>query len=190
MSKTYLEEFYWYIFGESGIIHTAEDATLLISWISEVYEGKNILLKLLWKATRDGFEADTFHQRCDDKGATLSIVKSDKNKIFGGLATMSWKANRFVHDSSAFIFSLTHKTNHDKQVDKFNSMYSLPAYGPTFGAEYDIYIANNRNKEACSTSNPHAYNLTTPGNEIKYYAKSRNFLVIEIEVYVLRTPDS
>jgi len=41
-------------------------------------------LELLYRGTSHGFGEDDFHSRCDDKGATLSIVKSDTGHIFGG----------------------------------------------------------------------------------------------------------
>lgn len=34
-------------------------------------------LKLLWRASRDGFDASEFHARCDGKGATLTVILRD-----------------------------------------------------------------------------------------------------------------
>ena len=41
---------------------------------------------MIYKATRDGFEAENFHEKCDNQGKTIVIVKSDNNQIFGGYA--------------------------------------------------------------------------------------------------------
>jgi hypothetical protein len=38
---------------------------------------------LIYRATQDGFEADNFHSKCDDKPNTLIIVKSVNGNIFG-----------------------------------------------------------------------------------------------------------
>ena len=46
--------------------------------------------QLLYKATRDGFGAHNFHDLCDGKGATISIIKSDTNKVFGGYTPIKW----------------------------------------------------------------------------------------------------
>jgi hypothetical protein len=46
---------------------------------------------LLYKATRDGFKISKFHELCDNKGATISFIKSkDHNKIFGGFTPIGW----------------------------------------------------------------------------------------------------
>jgi len=44
-------------------------------------------VELLYRATDDGFEASQFHSKCDDKGATLSLIWNSKNKKFGGFTT-------------------------------------------------------------------------------------------------------
>ena len=45
--------------------------------------------RLLFRASRDGFSAATFHSKCDDKGPTITIVQSGDNK-FGGFTDSSW----------------------------------------------------------------------------------------------------
>ena len=45
--------------------------------------------KLLFRASQDGFTAQAFHGRCDNKGPTVTIVKSGSN-IFGGFTENSW----------------------------------------------------------------------------------------------------
>ncbi|CAF1304017.1 unnamed protein product [Rotaria magnacalcarata] len=39
--------------------------------------------ELIYKGSRDGFHADAFHSRCNNKGATITIIQSDQNYIFG-----------------------------------------------------------------------------------------------------------
>ncbi len=41
---------------------------------------------MIYKATRDGFEYKEFHKRCDYKGKTIFILKSEFGKTFGGEA--------------------------------------------------------------------------------------------------------
>lgn len=45
---------------------------------------------LLYRGSRDGFYANIFHQKCDNIGATLSIIKTDKGFIFGLWTDISW----------------------------------------------------------------------------------------------------
>ena len=47
--------------------------------------------RLLFRASRDGFATQTFHSKCDNKGPTITIVKSGAN-IFGGFTEISWNS--------------------------------------------------------------------------------------------------
>ena len=49
-------------------------------------------MRLLYRGSRDGFEANDFHKNCDNKGSTLSIVKSNKGNIFGLWTDISWSS--------------------------------------------------------------------------------------------------
>ena len=57
--------------------------------IKSLFE-ENFELKLIYRGSKDGFNADIFHQKCDDKGETLTIAKSSYNKIFGGYTDIPW----------------------------------------------------------------------------------------------------
>ena len=39
---------------------------------------------LLYRATRDGFTASAFHEKCDGKENTITIIKTNGNYVFGG----------------------------------------------------------------------------------------------------------
>ena len=45
--------------------------------------------RLLFRASRDGFAALAFHFKCDNKGPTITVVKSGGN-IFGGFTENAW----------------------------------------------------------------------------------------------------
>lgn len=47
--------------------------------------------RLLYRASRDGFDAANFHSKCDKKGPTVTIVKSG-SFIFGGFTEVSWES--------------------------------------------------------------------------------------------------
>ena len=52
------------------------------------------MFNLLYRGTRDGFYTTSFHQRCDRVGATISIIKTDTNCIFGGYTIIPWDINK------------------------------------------------------------------------------------------------
>lgn len=63
-------------------------------------------LKLLYRASRDGFNASAFHQKCDNYKNTITIFKSSTGFIFGGFTTQTWNGCHEKKDSEAFLFSL------------------------------------------------------------------------------------
>eukprot|EP01083_Nonionella_stella_P131911 401027_1 len=51
-------------------------------------------MSLIFKASRDGFGSNDFHQLCDNKGATLVVVKATHSDIiFGGYSCIAWKSS-------------------------------------------------------------------------------------------------
>ena len=48
-------------------------------------------MAVLMRASKEGFQAKTFHPKCDNKGPTVTIVKSGNN-IFGGFTETSWSS--------------------------------------------------------------------------------------------------
>jgi len=77
----------------------------------------------------------------DNKGPTLTLIKTTKNKIFGGFTPLSWnnnKGNICDELNQTFIFSLTSKEKFDKKPKKTFAIQSLSDYGPIFGF-YDFF---------------------------------------------------
>ncbi|CAF1567819.1 unnamed protein product, partial [Rotaria sp. Silwood1] len=52
--------------------------------LNEFYGKNNQRWELIYKASRDGFDAKTFHSRCNNKGSTMTIIQSNNNYLFGG----------------------------------------------------------------------------------------------------------
>ena len=74
-------------FEESAILTNENHRSVLKGWLPS-QGGK--LWRLLFRASRDGFAAAAFHSKCDNKGPTVTIVKSENNMIFGGFTEESW----------------------------------------------------------------------------------------------------
>jgi hypothetical protein len=149
----------------------------------------------LYRGTRDGFDSDYFHSKCDNKSPTLSICKAHESSfIFGGFTTVNWdSSNNWKSDRNAFIFSLTNKDNKPVKMKVVPNrhkyaIYCHSEYGPVFGRGTDICIANNANTTMDSDSylgkcykHPQ-YAFGT--NEAKsFLAGSHDFQLDEIEVY-------
>ena len=54
---------------------------------------RTIIYKLLYRATRDGNSAASFHQKCDNICGTLVVIKTTKGFRFGGYTEQAWNAS-------------------------------------------------------------------------------------------------
>ena len=120
--------------------------------LNKIYEwtgGKN--MELLYRGTRDGMSAEVFHNKCNNKGPTISLFKNEKGYIFGGYASVDWQGpSEYVYRSApdSFIFTLTNMYN--IPPTKFpnsntnDSIYDNSSFGPAFGSS-DISIGFSSN---------------------------------------------
>ena len=72
------------VFEESVILTNEGHRRVLKTWLPIKSEWR-----LLFRASRDGFAALAFHSKCDNKGPTITVVKSGEN-IFGGFTEKAW----------------------------------------------------------------------------------------------------
>jgi hypothetical protein len=64
---------------------------------------------LLFRSTRDGATAATFHAHCDEQGPTLTLIKDTDGNVFGGYTQKDWGSPEvweFVSDPAAFLISV------------------------------------------------------------------------------------
>ena len=119
----------------SNLIKKTEDADFLNTSVTATVGGK-VKYNLLWKGSRDGFGASTFHSKCDGKGATLTVIMSEHQKLFGGYTSESWgysSSGAAKYDPTAFVYSLTHGMKCSKQKNTKYSIQDHSYYGPRFG---------------------------------------------------------
>ena len=53
---------------------------------------KKYKINLIYRGSEDGFTAAVFHEKCDHKGPTLIIIKSEFDKIFGAFTDIDWNS--------------------------------------------------------------------------------------------------
>ena len=70
---------------------------LFASWIdkkeSSHYKSRKLPydFKLLYRANRDGFNNQSFHRNCDNKGATIFVAKiQGSTQLIGGYNSLDW----------------------------------------------------------------------------------------------------
>ena len=159
--------------------------------LNKIYEwtgGKN--MELLYRGTRDGMSADVFHNKCNNKGPTISLFKNEKGYIFGGYASVDWQGpSEYAYRSApdSFIFTLTNMYNISPtkfpNSNTSKSIWDGSRYGPIFGGGHDICIGFNSN----CTNFPNSYkDVLGKGYSIfKGDNDNYNFNLKEIEVFKL-----
>ena len=159
---------------DSIIINNDDEKVKVIKeWINP---NKNISFELLFRKNKDG--PKEFHNKCDNKGPTLTLIETDKGKKFGGYTPINWGTNindsENITDEITFLFSLNSMKKYIK-CDKGNSIYSHKIRGPSFGSGVDLYIYNNLNEGNGNSGNFLKNNELTDGE--------KTFKVKEIEVF-------
>lgn len=130
---------------------------------------------LLYRGSRDGFSASSFHIQCDGRGPTITLVKSEY--IFGGYNPSSW-TNNHQKASGSFLFCLTNAWSSTPLIFPWRRNHGpcgFRNYGPTFGQGHDLHISHNCNSNQSSYSNfPYSYSDTL-GKGPNTFAGSKYF---------------
>ena len=163
--------------------------------INFIPKSSDFVFKLVYRASRDGGDASEFHKRCDELGPNVTLVKTDKNKRFGGFTFCNWgipqkylekmKSNAGIlkQDQCSFCFSLDLKKiyYHDDKKGKEDAIFCSNKFGPTFCS--NIFAINNNmltkggyctmKKTSCFTGQSKDYEISG----------EKSFNIKELEVY-------
>ena len=154
-------------------------------------------IELIYRGSRDGALSKNFHEKCDNQGPTITLIKNEKGNIFGGFSSVSWTSlGNYKQAPNSFLFSLTniYGTNPTKFQLKNNNdsyaIYDYSHYGPTFGGGHDLYISNDFNNNNDTYSQfPYSYEDSIGKGKSIFTGDSNNnnqkFKIKEIEVFKL-----
>jgi hypothetical protein len=126
------------------------------SWIEKKNDAyynvvKNIPynFKLLYRSSRDGNTIAKFHEKCNNQGATIVIIKiTNSNQIVGGYNPFNWDSSEsWKSTKDSFIFSFANRNNLQSAKVGYSigddySIYSSHGYGPLFGGGHDLAFRN------------------------------------------------
>ncbi|GBB93014.1 hypothetical protein RclHR1_00210010 [Rhizophagus clarus] len=174
---------------DSSILLTQKDLypLLFLNWINNkdniIYKSRSFLqyeFKLILRGSRDGFDGNSFHDKCDHKKETITIAKiKDSNKLVGGYNPLGWEGNDFKNTSDSFIFLFDDYKDINtgkigRVIETQSAIRCIQKWGPLFG------IINN-----CSNDI-----MMTPNGEWSSYPNSypdinipRNFKIDDYEVF-------
>ena len=167
---------------ESNII-AKEEIPTMIGWLPK-YPLKIIKL---YDTNNDTHNAGAFHEKCDNKGTTIVLIKTATNSRFGGYTSKSWGSSNgdYICDPTAFLFSFDTKKKYNVNTPKW-AIYCHNQYGPTFGNGHDIHLSNYAPQNNSSYTNGMAYPLETQ-HELNKGGK--NFTAKNYEVYQIIYPE-
>ena len=174
-------------FEKSSIIKNNElqKKELLINWIRDKVKQQEIQFELIFKMKENGASSGDFHKLCDNKGPTLSLIKTTKNKIFGGFTPCNWKnGGGYEKDptDATFLFSLNLNKKYDMINKNGNAIYCSQDYGINFGCA-DIRLEKNM-KKGISYANSNCNFLSNKKLELTGgNGDSEGFDTEEFEVY-------
>lgn len=141
---------------------------------------------LLLRATRDGFDKKTFHQLCDDKGATLVVARVKHNgALVGGYTAVAWKSSgeRWKSDTTAFLFNNRADTG---VITKFPIKPNKTRYAVQHSSIWGVYFGYRHNLDlldfgTAGVCGNDSYDI--PGSDD--LAGKGYFVVAEVEVFAV-----
>ena len=137
--------------------------------------------------SENGTDSSDFHKYCDNKGSTLTLVKTSEDKIFGGFTPLNWNENGgYYNDLSnqTFIFSLNLKKKYNMINKDRCAIYCSKESGPSFGSA--DFRLNENMKIGASYANKNSNFLSHNNLELTGgKGNDENFETDEFEVYLV-----
>ena len=141
---------------------------------------KNLTFDLIFSSKEDGFDAEIFHQKCDNFNNTLTVILTENDEKIGGFTTSNWLGNgEEKNDKNSFVFDLKNKKIFKKLKENKTSIICFENRGPMFGKPCDFGLKEDMREGFSKKNGSFTNNLElTNGKE--------NFVVKEIEIYNIK----
>ena len=173
-------------FFSESIILNREDKNILLNWLNPLYQRKKIYLKLIYRRGND-LSYETFHSKCDNKGPTLTVVKSNNEK-FGGYTNINWESKnkgRQIYASKSFIFSINKNKKYEYSNKTYNSIYLYVNHGPDFFCDF-AFNSSNKKMGVCFCATK-AYGYAYSIEPLVGDGSAKEINVDEIEVFKVKS---
>ena len=129
-------------------------------------------LRLLYRGSRDGFRAEAFHQRCDNKQApTLTVIReAARGFVFGAYSDAVWSSDDVWHEKgrvNPWVFSLRNPKGVQPllMVPKADQTSLVGCYadrGPCFGYGWGLIVRDDMTGENKNYSTiSHTYEMVS-----------------------------
>ena len=152
------------------------DENLIKTWLNK----KQFKAKLLYRMSEESPSFGEFHNKCDNKGITITFIETTKGMKFGGYTELDWDLSETnKSDKSTFLFSFNNK----EKYEKINEEYSISCTkndGPKFGWGPQICFNNNLKRGKSIKSDRNTFVLDNK------FVNDTNWETKELEVYKIK----
>eukprot|EP01084_Bolivina_argentea_P143771 252413_1 len=158
-----------------SILSMTQCQLLIDKFINKKILTKKSKFNCIYNGKYDGFDSEIFHKKCNNKGATLVVIKSNYHYIFGGFVNVPWKTPKgiceYSQDFNSFLFSFylsTHKLETYPILFDFSkfAIENTLNNGPIFGYTDIIIGGENCDKENISFCKTSCYKINGNGNKL------------------------
>ena len=170
---------------DSKIFKNAQDIKLIERRLknnNKFLTNRKLILKLLYRATRDGDRAFNFHEKCDDIRGTLTLVKTTKGFRFGGYTNERWNSSSmgYKSDKSAFCFSLDFKKIYNVKTNNaiWTDENSLPCFGNSM-----FYIKDSCFREDVEINDGLNVNYDNQNSKSEISGGEGKVRIVDLEVF-------
>ena len=170
----------------SNIIKKIEDFNFIYQELCKKLNKKELKFVQKFNVLKDGDSATKFHEKCDNIGPNLSIIKTKENIIFGGFTMNNWGNSINKKDDLAFVFNLQNKKIYNIKKGEnsiFCSKWFLINFYNGNGSFSTLVVTDNCLKNLSNTccKNDSSFQNFTIDYELNN--GNQNFNVSEMEIY-------
>jgi len=144
--------------------------------------------ELLYKWTKDEKTELAWHQKCDNKGPTVTIIWAKGGHVFGAYAHLPWTtAGGWKESKESFIFSLTDGKNRQPYQCLPFQHFQYGVYHDSsqisIGGGTDIYLRLSSESNASSSNLAGTYKSPEGYSSQTFLAGSNKWAIEELETY-------
>ncbi|XP_068727381.1 uncharacterized protein [Montipora capricornis] len=173
------------MFDSSVILKNEREISVIKSWLSP-----GARCTLLFRASIHGSSPADFHRHCDNKGATLLVIKTGVC-IYGGYTSKPWEsAVKFKSDGESFLFTLVNPFGSNPvkitcKPDASGGIWCHKSYGPAFGSyTHDVFVIwGTNNGRGHYYGGDHGFTCLPNAKSKTYFTGKDPLEIDELEVY-------
>ena len=169
---------------DTDIFKSKEDFNFIKDNISKRLNKKIKEIKLIYKASSNGDNINSFNDNCLLVSNILILILTDEKKCFGGFTCSGFEINKYKYDPFAFLFSLDNKEIYPIMA-KYEKM-ATNCYEDNFPVIFgsDIYLGDCFFSNENNIAQEGYYDYTKSKIKGDYKINGKKFFCVnELEVY-------